>query len=273
MRKWIAKGVGILLTVFWMIPLTAMAASDTSIVLTGQGNTAQVVLTLPAENREEVRSLQVSFRVSVTSGNKEQTNVSFVFDEGITSAVKEARYHMDSEMLNVYISGKQNLFEMDSLTLGTIQVSSVDGSEISAQIDVVEDSFGYVNAAFGYTQDTVASETGSVVVSDGVSLTPEETPEQKPEQKPEKEPDTTPEEIPEDESGDESGDVPTSENGTDSEKVDAQKPAIESNKTEIKNTSSVKTGDMVTKIGVYSAIGGVALVILAMVLDYINKKK
>lgn len=180
---------------------------------------------------------------------------------------------MDSEMLNVYISGKQNLFEMDSLTLGTIQVSSVDGSEISAQIDVVEDSFGYVNAAFGYTQDTVASEAGSVVVSDGVSLTPEETPEQKPEQKPEKEPDTTPEEIPEDESGDESGDVPTSENGTDSEKVDAQKPAIESNKTEIKNTSSVKTGDMVTKIGVYSAIGGVALVILAMVLDYINKKK
>ena len=269
MRKWIAKGVGILLTVFWMIPLTAMAASDTSIVLTGQGNTAQVVLTLPAENREEVRSLQVSFRVSVTSGNKEQTNVSFVFDEGITSAVKEARYHMDSEMLNVYISGKQNLFEMDSLTLGTIQVSSVDGSEISAQIDVVEDSFGYVNAAFGYTQDTVASEAGNVVVSDGVSSTPGGTPGGVPGGTPGGVPGGTPGGT----LGGTPGGTPTSENGTDSEKVDTQKPAIESNKTEIKNTSSVKTGDMVTKIGVYSAIGGVAFVILAMVLDYINKKK
>ena len=149
-KKWI-KRVGLAAGCILAYALPAYAAGE-SVSLEAKGNEAVVSLELPAEgvsdnetaNYDRIHSLQLGMKI--TSGSRE--HISFVFDEGITSDVKEYRYQQETGSLNVYISGQQNLFENKKLVIGKVVLDSKAGNNAAASVQVVEDSLKTVNAAY-----------------------------------------------------------------------------------------------------------------------------
>lgn len=152
-KKWI-KRMGLAAGCILAYALPAYAAGE-SVSLEAKGNEAVVSLELPAEgvsdnetaNYDRIHSLQLGMKI--TSGSRE--HISFVFDEGITSDVKEYRYQQETGSLNVYISGQQNLFENEKnekLIIGKVVLDSKAGNNAAASVQVVEDSLKTVNAAY-----------------------------------------------------------------------------------------------------------------------------
>ena len=149
-KKWL-KRMGLAAGCILAYALPAYAAGE-SVSLEAKGNEAVVSLELPAEgvsdnetaNYDRIHSLQLGMKI--TSGSRE--HISFVFDEGITSDVKEYRYQQETGSLNVYISGQQNLFENKKLVIGKVVLDSKAGNNAAASVQVVEDSLKTVNAAY-----------------------------------------------------------------------------------------------------------------------------
>ena len=61
--------------------------------------------------------------------------------------------------MTLYIAGTKNLFEDDSLTLGTLSVTGIDGQ---AQVFFIENSLKTVNGA--YAEETLSDITGNSVI-------------------------------------------------------------------------------------------------------------
>ncbi len=134
--------------------LPVIAAAQTTVTLTAEGNQAEVSLVLPSENQSErqaysgIKALQLGFQVNILHGEGESYNMSFLFDEGITSSVKQFSYQEETGLLQIYLSGEQNLYEGGRITLGKIVVESNGSADVTAGIRVAEDSLKTVNDAF-----------------------------------------------------------------------------------------------------------------------------
>ncbi len=175
-KKWI-KGAGLLAAGFFLLPVPVLAASEKSVSLEAEGEGVQVKLELPEPSQEEILSLQLSLQIETVAGQAGEA--SFVFDSEISSSVKESRYHEDTGILNLYISGKENLFADQEILLGEVQITAADEKGVKAEVSVVEDSLIYVNAAFSKSQEHVnaPARVELIVGNGGVEAEPTVTPE------------------------------------------------------------------------------------------------
>lgn len=134
--------------------MPAMAAAQTAVTLKAEGNQAEVSLELPSGNQteqqghSEIKTLQLSFQVNILHGEGESCQVSFLFDEGIVSSVKQFSYQEETGLLQIYLSGEQNLYESSHVILGKIVVEANGSADVTASIRVIEDSLKTVNDAF-----------------------------------------------------------------------------------------------------------------------------
>ena len=130
------------------------AAKTAAVTLTVEGNEVKVALELPSEaqegqsNYDETKSLQLGFQVNILRGEGEKYRLSFVFDNEITSSVKQFSYQEETGLLQIYLSGEQDLYAGSGITLGRIVVESTGNSDVTASIRVAENSLKTVNDAF-----------------------------------------------------------------------------------------------------------------------------
>ena len=142
MKKIIAGFVMAVFACAALLPLRAYAAEEPAISLQPEGDGANVVLTLPESVRENVHSLELSLKVE--SNAQDQLHVEFLFGES-TAKIAEYRYHEDTGVLNLYLSGSQALFKEASLSLGKVSVSAANKEGIIVRVSVVEDSLKLVS--------------------------------------------------------------------------------------------------------------------------------
>lgn len=165
-----AFAIGVL---FGGIPVKpVIAAAQTAVTLTAKGNEAEVALELSSGNQDGwqklggIKALQLDFQVSILHGEGEEYQVSFLFDEGITSSVKRFSYQEETGILRIYLSGEQNLYENSDITLGKIVVESNGSSDVTASIRVVEDSLKTVNDAFDLQEQPFSAPETAQVTTD-----------------------------------------------------------------------------------------------------------
>ena len=129
MKKLIQE-IGIVICSLILFTLPVKAAEDT-VSLQPDGNQVEATLEFASDPKtdpvDEILSLQLSFQVKAENGSLGKDDVSFIFDSGIQSVVKESRYHADTGILNIYISGTKNLASLENLTLGRVQFNKEIG--------------------------------------------------------------------------------------------------------------------------------------------------
>lgn len=168
MKKRIIYSMVILAVSLIMFPAAVFAAADKSVSLKENGGRAEAEI-LIGDSEDEVTSLQLGFQIEVKEKTAAGLKAEFVFDESIRSAVKTYRYHEDTGILNIYISGTQNLFENDTLKLGSMTFTS--DQPVKAEVSVIEDSLKTVNSGYGMEEETVNA-PGTIEIAIG-----EDTPE------------------------------------------------------------------------------------------------
>lgn len=133
--------LGMMLAVFTFIAVlpTNSKAAETSagITLNDNGkNGVDVQLTLPDAPREKISTMKVTLLVEPV--NLADGKVTFTFSESLRSNAKvtEYRYHVDTNLLNLYVAGSDPLFtqDKDTLALGTVNAGS------NYKVSVIEDS-------------------------------------------------------------------------------------------------------------------------------------
>lgn len=149
--------------------LPVYADSKESVTLSANGNTADVVLTLPqTEGNDEIYSMQMGLKIETKQGDGTQNKVSFRFDDGITSSVRLARYQADTGVLTLYISGTQNLYQNPTVALGKVVLESTAKDGVSASVSVVENSLALVNGAFNMQETSInPSQPAELTVGNG----------------------------------------------------------------------------------------------------------
>ncbi len=125
----------------------ALAVMRNTVFLQETGNGAVVSVRLE-ERQDDILSLGLSLQISFPDGDGSQAGVSFAFDSAVHSKIMEYRYNEAKGILSLYISGQENLFTNEELTLGTVAVSIAEGSTVTARISVIEDSLQLINAAY-----------------------------------------------------------------------------------------------------------------------------
>lgn len=161
-------------------------AEKESVSLEAKDNEATVSLQLPqagiSDNMtaqyDEIHSLQLGMRVEPITGNG-QDHVSFEFDKGITSDVKDYRYQPETGTLNIYISGQQDLFANEELAIGKVILDSRAGEGTSVRVRTVEESLYTVNGAY-YMQEKNVDMPNPVELEIKAKATPVVKKEQKP---------------------------------------------------------------------------------------------
>ncbi len=147
MLRKLIQGLGLLAICILLPSFSVHAAEAKTVSLTKDGNAVEAVLELPAGGGgETVTSLQLSLQISASA---QALSVAFAFDEALKSSVQIATYQESTGTLNLYVSGNQNLYAQDTLTLGKVILDAAPGDSSTATIRVNEDSFQTVNAAFG----------------------------------------------------------------------------------------------------------------------------
>lgn len=139
MKKRIFNIVLTVLMIAVLLPVHALAANtNDEIQITDEGS---VTITSEHAAREGIASLQVSLLVQPARENAE---VSFAFSDS-AAKVAEFRYHEDSGLLNIYLSGTEALFgDSDTLSVGTVVVQDQDGKDMTATVGVEKESLKYV---------------------------------------------------------------------------------------------------------------------------------
>jgi len=167
MMKKLIQEMGFLTFCFIMFLLPVKAAEDT-ISLTADGNKAEAILELPEStvNGEEIVSLQLSFLIETKQGDFSKNEISFEFDNEMKSAVQQYRYQSDSGILSIYISGQQNLFEKERVSLGKIVLDTTAQTETTCSVSVIKDSLKTVNSAF-YMEEVEVNAPAVVEVTQG----------------------------------------------------------------------------------------------------------
>lgn len=163
----------------------AAAGSDGTVTMQADGDRVSVSLAVPEGADQGATALRLSFQVE--GGD---AKASFVFDDGLTSAVQESRYEDAADILTIYVAGNSALLDGGSLDLGEIQLTSEKGA--TATVRVVEDSLELVNGALSKAGVTgVAGNAVSVTVP-GTATDPGDQPTQ-PTPQPSAEPTPSPE--------------------------------------------------------------------------------
>lgn len=124
------------------VPAVSAAAADAgeeTIELRGNGQNAEVRLTIPKASGEGLSSLQLSLQVTADSPGT--SHVSFQFSGLGNAKVKEYRYSRESGILNLYIAGTEGIFSQsdEKLFLGTIAVTDGNGAGQAFTVRVPEE--------------------------------------------------------------------------------------------------------------------------------------
>lgn len=276
MIKKLIRGIGAMAVCLFLFPLSAFAA-DKSVTLSETGDEVQVFVELPSETKvEPITSLQMEFQVEITQGNAEQAKAEFHFNETIKSSVKEYRYHADTGILTIYISGKNNLFSEkylsgQKLELGKLTVHTEDALGVKAKISVVKDSYHFVRKNGTKTETEFINAPGfaEIIVGNGGEENPTPDPEEEgnptpdpeeeenPTPNPEEEDPTIPEQKP--------SSKPQSGNGTNSDSTSGTSENQNSN-------NSAATGDSMHP-AVYILLAVVSAAILILVSVLLRRKR
>lgn len=249
-----------------MLIITPAKATENTVDFATQNGQVVVTLNVTDANKEAL-SLKASFQIKAVTGEINDGDVQFLFDESIQNVVKEYRY--DSGVLSIYISGKQDLFENQQVKLGIIDVNLTDDTKV--EISLVEESIEYVSST--YAKDELAATSSSVQLGED-SLPPSEDQEN--------DNDSSSSEDQEGENGsssdsseDQEGDNDPSSDSSEDEDTDndisseEQTPSVEGTEDTNDNSnnmtsSGVQTGDT-ANIKIYAYMLVVSLVIVAFI--------
>ena len=296
MIKKLIRGIGAMAVCLFLFPLSALAA-DKSVTLSETGDEVQVFVELPSETKvEPITSLQMEFQVEITQGNAEQAKAEFHFNETIKSSVKEYRYHADTGILTIYISGKNNLFSEkylsgQKLELGKLTVHTEDALGVKAKISVVKDSYHFVRKNGTKTETEFINAPGfaEIIVGNGGEETPTPDPEEEGNPTPDPEEEGNPTPDPEEE-GNPTPDPEEEENPTPNPEqedptIPEQKPSskpqsgegtnsnVTSGTSENQNSNnSAATGDSMHPAG-YILLAAVSAAILILVIALLRRKR
>ena len=176
---------------FFLFAAPVRAAELEEVLIEPNQDRAEITVTLPEEQQEEITSLRLGFQLKVVKGEPEGVKASFLFAENLPAAVQEYRYQKEKETLYVYLSGREDLFKEQQLSLGTIllESSQEDGAQVS--LSLIPDSLELVNQAYGELDVTLAEEPEEFLTV-GRGGEPEETPIPEPEETPTPDPEGTP---------------------------------------------------------------------------------
>lgn len=186
MIKKLIRGIGVMTACLFLFPFSVLAA-EKSVTLSESDGGVQAFVELPSEEEvNPVTSLQMEFQVEITQGDAKQAKAEFHFHEALTSSVKEYRYHPDTGILTIYISGKDNLFSdkmlsEQRLALGELSLSTEDALGVKANISVVDDSYRFVSDQGTDVETESINAPGYVEVAvgnGGVEPTPTPDPEE-----------------------------------------------------------------------------------------------
>lgn len=166
MKKYILRMIMAVFIFIAMLPLQVQAADDEVPQKLQAGDSVLIEAELSQAYGERISSLQLSIEVTTQDGSPADAGVlekvellSFSPDAEVTSKAKiwDKRYHKDTGILDIYISGTEPIFQADDkLTVG--MVTALDGNT-EMYIRVVNDSFKVVK---GDVLETVTEEQGAV---------------------------------------------------------------------------------------------------------------
>ncbi len=134
-------------------------SSAQTVELDANGNEAELIMDFPQAAAEKISSMQISLSVLSVSGG---ADIEFVPESGLPAKIVESRYHSDTGVLTVYLAGTESLFSDKPLTVGKI---TINGSGVSASINVKEDSIKFVRGS------ELVSPSGDIVYPDSVTIT------------------------------------------------------------------------------------------------------
>ena len=143
----------VLLFSFLMFTLPVRAAEDT-VTLTAEKNTVEAVLLQGTgeAGTEEIVSLQLSFQIDSGEKRLKQDEVSFEFNSSLVSTVKQYRYHPDTGLLNIYVSGSEHVTGKENvsgkISLGKIVITPAADTVGTYTVKVKDNSLKTVNGAF-----------------------------------------------------------------------------------------------------------------------------
>ncbi|MDO4262148.1 MAG: hypothetical protein Q4C82_08720 [Eubacteriales bacterium] len=160
MRKRIWQSMGAALLGCLLLALPVQAAPQGEVSWSAEDG-AQAVLAWPEDAEEEIRSLQLSFEIE-NAGN---AKISFAFDEGITSKVKEYRYQNGT--LTVYVAGSENLRTAETLTLGEVKAEAAGAETVTVKVTPKADSLRLVNGASSMEDFALESVVGTEITAEG----------------------------------------------------------------------------------------------------------
>lgn len=168
MKKRQTWGMAILLGCL-ILPCGALVrATDETLILIAEENKVKAELSPP--DNTDIVSLQLSFQIDMPAEDAEKGQVSFEFDSGIDSGVKQYRYRPETGVLTVYISGREALFaaeklnDKQALTLGNVVLEP----NVTADVRVREGSLvTMVNDAFDLQRETLISSGAHVDAKGG----------------------------------------------------------------------------------------------------------
>lgn len=260
-----------------LIPMDLYAASQESVMLEGKDHQVFATLT-KLDQKDDIRSLQLSFQIKVVKGTAKEKDISFQFDNTLPSEVKEYRYHHDTGILTVYISGKQDLYTSETLSLGSVNIAK--DSNVVIEVSAIEDSFKAVqNEAFKndgtlvQVGEPVKVATGSMI--DQNQEQPEEpdpvdpNPDTEDQNKGEQDEDT---QKPDGGSGHEDDKNQIDQVKPDTEKQTDQKKTEESQESDSKKTGNTATGDQ-TNLTFFALTACAALALMGILARIHQKKK
>lgn len=187
MIKKLIRGIGVMTACLFLFPFSVLAA-EKSVTLSESDGGVQAFVELPSEEEvNPVTSLQMEFQVEITQGDAKQAKAEFHFNEAIGSSVKEYRYHADTGILAIYISGKDNLFSdkmlsEQRLALGELSLSTEDTLGVKAKISVVDNSYRFVSDQGTKVEMESINAPGYVEVTVGNGGVEEPTPTPDPEE-------------------------------------------------------------------------------------------
>ncbi len=254
MMKKLIQGIGLMAICLFLFPLSVIAA-DKSVTFSEAENGAQVWLEIPSvEGSNPVTSMQMSFKVEILQGNKDQTEVAFTFSEGLPSMVKEYRYHKDTGILTIYISGKENLLSTEKLALGQLTLSSEDALGVKAKISMIPDSYVYVAEGGHQTETEKISSPGYLEVTVGKGGIENEPPQP-----------STP--------GDGDINSPDSGNGAISPENGGNGLIGSDQQGGFLNRISPNTGNVMNPMGCFSALAIIGISLILLKVFYLRKEK
>lgn len=139
MIKQFLKGAFTALTLGIILSLnTAAAEAGDSIEIDDSGN-----VTLMSDHAAEdgITALQFSLEVETDA----DADVYFEFNPENSVKISDYRYHAESNSLNIYMVGSEQLFDdMGLLNIGAVSAADKDGNIVDVNVSAMEDSLKYV---------------------------------------------------------------------------------------------------------------------------------